>query len=110
MACSRASSMSMRRTVLPCRRSVRQRSRIREREKTALPAPMMAIVGATFTPLLWLRTLMCSTGKRFAVAAEDTHPNRHPEGTRPCAQGEGLRMRDVVPQTARITQHPYHYL
>src|SRR4029453_18870177 len=45
MACNRASSMSMRRTVLPCKRSVRQRSRMSDSEKTALPAPMMAICG-----------------------------------------------------------------
>src|SRR4051794_33307225 len=56
MACGRASSMSMRRTVLPCSRSVRQRSRIRAREKTALPAPMMAIVGViSFYRQQWSR-------------------------------------------------------
>jgi hypothetical protein len=25
-----------------------------------------------------------------AVAVANPHPNRHPEGPRPCAQGEGL--------------------
>src|SRR5215210_5626183 len=42
--------MSISRTVLPCSRSVRQRSWISPSEKTALPAPMIAIVGPTFPP------------------------------------------------------------
>src|SRR5215211_4077688 len=46
----RSSSISIRRTVLPCSRSVRQRSRISPSEKTALPAPMIAIVGVTVPP------------------------------------------------------------
>ena len=77
MARSRASSMSIRRTVLPCSRSVRQRSRISPSEKTALPAPMIAIVGVTFPP----SALTCqtaadafSTGHRCCSASATAFP------------------------------------
>ena len=37
-------------------------------------------------------------GECFVVAADNPHPNRRPEGTRPCAQGEGHWPRGVAPQ------------
>ena len=48
-------------------------------------------------------------GLDVGVAAKDPHPSGHPEGTRPCAQGEGLRLRGVVPKTVRIIQIPFRF-
>ncbi len=71
------------RTLLPDGVAAFQAPPAPEVGTTAAAIAILVLIGGSAVGLgAWRRTL--------TATPENPHPNRHPEGTRPCAQGEGL--------------------